>query len=130
MAFKFKPLSPAKDLCGGTNYSVMELHKMKCEPCEGIGFRLGKNEARKMLKEVKGWELGDNRITKKYKFRNFVQAMKFVNAVARLAEREQHHPDIKVHNWNRVTIDTWTHAVNGLSRNDFILAAKINRIKA
>lgn len=72
----------------------------------------------------------DEMLTKKFKFKNFVRAMKFANAVARLAEKDQHHPDIKVHNWNRVTIDTWTHAVDGLSRNDFILAAKINRIKA
>lgn len=108
----------------------MQLHKMKCQPCEGIGDKLSKDEAKNFLSKLKGWEMRDEMLTKKYKFRNFVQAMKFANAVARLAEREQHHPDIKVHNWNRVTIDIWTHAVGGLSRNDFILAAKINRIKA
>lgn len=119
-----------KNLFANVNYSVMELHKMRCEPCEGIGDKLSRKDAKKFLKKLRGWTMLGDMLTKKYKFRNFVQAMKFANAVARLAEREQHHPDIKVHNWNRVTIDTWTHAVNGLSRNDFILAAKINRIKA
>lgn len=108
----------------------MELHRMKCEPCEGIGDKFGRKEAGDMLKKVRGWTMHGEMLTRKYKFRNFLQAMKFANAVARLAEGEQHHPDIKIHNWNRVTIDTWTHAVDGLSRNDFILAAKINRIKA
>ena len=89
---------------------------------------MSRKEVRKHLKSMGKWELKGKMLVKYYKFRNFLQAMKFVNKIARLAEREQHHPDILIFSWNNVKISTYTHSINGLSLNDFILAAKINKI--
>jgi len=106
----------------------MDLTKKHCVPCEGGIPPMSKSEAEKYLKEVKGWQLVGNKIEKELKFKNFKQAMKFVNKVADLAEEEGHHPDILVYSWNKVKIMTYTHAIGGLSENDFILAAKIDKI--
>lgn len=79
-----------------------------------------------MLQQVSGWTMeGGSKITKTFTFKNFKQAMSFVNKVADLAEREGHHPDIEI-SWNKVTLTLWTHAIGGLSQNDFIVAAKVN----
>ena len=86
-----------------------------------------KKEAQDMLKKVKGWELNENEIRKAYKFKDFSESMKFVNMVANVAEEEGHHPDILI-SWNKVTLTLTTHAISGLSENDFILAAKIYKI--
>ena len=104
----------------------------KCIPCEGNEKPFSEKEARKYLKEVRMWKLEKNKvfkISREIKFRNFVSAMKFVNKVAGLAEREHHHPDMMIYSWNRLKITIYTHAIKGLSENDFILAAKINKIK-
>ena len=87
-------------------------------------------EIKDHLSELKeGWEVLENqKIVKKFKFEDFVKAMKFVNKVAVLAEEEGHHPDITIH-YNKVEITLWSHFVNGLSINDFIVAAKIDQIK-
>jgi len=106
----------------------MDLTKKHCVPCEGGIPPMSKNEAEKYLKEVKGWQLAGNKIEKNLKFRNFKHAMKFVNKVAELAEEEGHHPDILVYSWNKVKLMTYTHAIGGLSENDFILAAKIDKL--
>lgn len=83
-------------------------------------------EIEKYLPEVPGWEVLENKkIRREFKFKDFKDAMAFVNKVADLAEREGHHPDIFIHGWNKVRIDLATHAIGGLSENDFILAAKI-----
>ena len=66
-------------------------------------------------------------MTREFKFKDFVRAMKFVNKVAELAEEQGHHPDIHVH-YNNVTLELWTHDVDGLSENDFILAAKVDKL--
>ena len=110
----------------------MDLTIKKCVPCEGNIKPFSEKEAKKYLRDVKGWKLEKNKvlkISKEIKFRNFVLAMKYINKVAKLAEREQHHPDILIYSWNRVKVMTYTHAIGGLSENDFILAAKINKIK-
>ena len=91
---------------------------------------MGKDEAEKLLPEVTDWQLLDEEVLKlqrEFKFKNFVEAIEFVNKVADLAEQEGHHPDFKI-NWNKVTLTLYTHAINGLSENDFIMAAKINAI--
>ncbi len=106
----------------------MDLTKKHCVPCEGGVPPMGKDEAEKYLKEVKGWQLAGNKIEKYLKFKNFKQAMKFINKVADLAEEEGHHPDILVYSWNKVKLMTYTHAIDGLSENDFILAAKIDKL--
>lgn len=99
----------------------------KCVPCEGGTPSMPAEEARKHLAELKDWTLGDNRLNKQFKFADFVASMKFVNAVAALAEQEGHHPDITI-SYNKVGLVLWTHAVKGLSLNDFILAAKIDEL--
>jgi len=84
-------------------------------------------KAKKLLEKVDGWKLTDNEIQRIYRFKNFQKAIEFVNMVAKLSDDEGHHPDIKI-SWNKVTLTLTTHAINGLSENDFILAAKINKI--
>lgn len=85
------------------------------------------DEVGEYLKQVPGWtrDVPSTRIHKQFTFKNFVKAIEFVNKVAALAEEEGHHPDILV-NYAKVTLTLWTHAIGGLSENDFIVAAKIN----
>lgn len=88
-----------------------------------------REEAETYLGEIAGWNLIDDRqIEKNYRFKDFRAALRFVNRVGEIAEAEDHHPDILIHDWNRVRLTLSTHAINGLSGNDFILAAKIDQI--
>ncbi len=103
----------------------MSLREKKCVPCEGGSFGLSESEIRILLKQVQNWNLQKNILYKKFKFKDFLEAMRFVNQMAELAEKEGHHPDFKVH-YNQVEVSLWTHAINGLSENDFILASKID----
>ena len=105
------------------------LASKSCAPCRGGIPPLPEGEAAKYLPAVTGWTLeeGATRLHRRFEFRDFVEAMKFVNRVADLAERQGHHPDIAVH-WNRVDLMLWTHKIGGLHENDFILAARINRL--
>jgi len=77
---------------------------------------------------LEGWTLDGERLRRHLRFADFAGAMSFVNQVAALAEAEGHHPDFTVHDWNQVDVSTWTHSIGGLSENDFILAAKIDRL--
>ena len=104
---------------------MSDLAQKRCVPCEGGIPPLGKSEVEKLLAQLDGWSLDGKWITKEFSFKNFVTAMQFVNRVADVAEGEGHHPDIHIH-YNRVRFDIWTHAIDGLSENDFILAAKID----
>lgn len=108
---------------------MINLIQKKCVPCEGGVPTLTEEEIKKYMTELKeGWEVQDNiKIQKLFKFKDFKEAMVFVNKVADLAESEGHHPDINI-NYNKVDITLWTHAIGGLSENDFILAAKIDII--
>lgn len=90
---------------------------------------LKKEEAEEYIKQVKGWKSVDNTIEKNYKFGNFREAIAFINKVADVAEAENHHPDILLWSWNNVKLTFTTHAVKGLSKNDFALASKIDQIK-
>lgn len=106
----------------------MDLTKQKCVPCEGGTPPFTRAEAEARLAEIPSWNLvSDGEIKRAYKFRDFAEAIKFVNQVATLAEAEGHHPDITIA-YNQVILSLTTHAVGGLSINDFILAAKINEI--
>lgn len=107
---------------------MSDLTERRCVPCEGGVPALQKAEVERLLAQVSGWSFSGKWIAKEFKFKNFVEAMKFVNRVADLAEGEGHHPDIHIH-YNRVRFDIWTHAIDGLSENDFILAAKIDALK-
>ena len=106
----------------------MDLAKKSCVPCEGGTKPMGKTEAAKYLRLVDKWGLNGSKITREIKFKNFKQALSFVDRVGAIAESEGHHPDIYLHSWNRVRLTLYTHAIGGLSVNDFILAAKINNI--
>lgn len=106
----------------------MELHEKKCVPCERGGAPLLDIEVRKNLEKISGWKLNGKKIERGFVFKNFIEAMKFVNKIAELAESEGHHPDFQIH-WNKVLLELWTHSMGGLSENDFIVAAKINNIK-
>ncbi|MEN9561337.1 MAG: hypothetical protein RIQ56_610 [Candidatus Parcubacteria bacterium] len=109
---------------------MSSLLKKKCKPCEEGGPPLTLTEAKKLLKEIPEWKLStDGRgISRKFDFRDFIDAIVFVNDVAQLAEEEGHHPNIFIHDYNKVQIELTTNAINGLSENDFILAAKINAL--
>ena len=89
-------------------------------------------EAAKYLEQVPGWQLVDDahHIRRDWRMKNFVAAIDFFNKVAALAEQEQHHPDLHLTNYRDVRIEIYTHAIGGLSENDFILAAKIDQIRA
>jgi 4a-hydroxytetrahydrobiopterin dehydratase len=109
---------------------MSDLAKKKCIPCEGNVPPLTLEEAQKLLKEVDDWMLLDEGrlIAKSFRFKNFQETMAFVNKVAAVAEEEGHHPDMTV-SYNNVAVELMTHAIGGLSENDFILAAKIDRVK-
>jgi len=100
-----------------------------CVPCRGGVPPLSEDAARDLVARTAGWSLAVSatRLTRHFEFRDFVEAMKFVNRVADVAEAEGHHPDIAIH-WNRVDLTLWTHKIDGLHENDFILAAKIDRL--
>lgn len=98
-----------------------------CVACEGGTPPLPAAQAQALLAEVPGWDLADQTLSRKFRFKDFQEAMAFVNRVAALAEAEGHHPDFSI-SWTRVRLDLTTHAIKGLSENDFILAAKINEL--
>ena len=108
---------------------MSELAKKRCAPCEGGTNPLPREEVEKYAPETPGWILNENAksIGREFKFRNFMDAMEFVSQVADIAEGENHHPDIHIF-YNRVKLELSTHAIEGLSENDFILAAKINAL--
>lgn len=103
-----------------------------CVPCEGGMPPATKDEAEILLKQVSGWSLSADAksITKKFTCKDFKAALAFVDQVGKIAESEGHHPDIHLTNYKFVTIDLSTHAIGGLSQNDFIMAAKIDAIGA
>jgi 4a-hydroxytetrahydrobiopterin dehydratase len=105
----------------------MALTDKKCVPCEGGVEPFDDAKTGEMLKQIPGWDVSKGHLYRQFKFKNFVENMVFINKVADLAEAERHHPDFCVH-YNRVEFDIWTHAIGGLSENDFILAAKISEL--
>lgn len=106
---------------------MTELAKQKCEPCSGSVPPMPQNDIDKHLKELIGWQQKDHKIYKRFTFKNFGHLMEFVNKMADLAEEEGHHPDFSV-SYNKLDITLYTHKINGLSKNDFILAAKIEKL--
>jgi 4a-hydroxytetrahydrobiopterin dehydratase len=110
--------------------SSCDLSAKKCVPCEGGVPKYSATEAEAQIAALPGWRLTHdaNRIRRDWKLRNFRDGIKLLNNVAALAEREQHHPDLHLEGYRHVWIEIYTHAVGGLSENDFILAAKIDGI--
>lgn len=107
----------------------MSLADKRCVPCEGGVFPLAREEAETFLAQVDDWKLSHDatKISKEFKCKNFAEAMAFAHKVASIAEAEGHHPDLHI-SWGRVGVDITTHAIGGLSENDFILAAKIDAL--
>ncbi len=107
----------------------MDFTKQRCVPCEGGIPAKTPAEVDEALRSLDGWDARDGKklIHKHYRFADFAGAMRFVNALAALAESEGHHPDFAVH-WNAVDVTLWTHAIGGLSENDFIVAAKLDAL--
>ncbi len=110
--------------------STAELVQKKCLPCEGGVEPCSINEAKEQLKELSGWYLTHNgqRIRKDWKVKHFMAGIDFFNKCAAIAEEDQHHPDLHIEGYRNVAVEIWTHAIGGLSENDFILAAKIDQI--
>ena len=109
-----------------------ELIKKKCLPCEGNTIPFDISEIHKYQKKVDGWDiLRDKKkvffLNKKFEFKNFQESQKFINKVSSISEEENHHPDISF-GWGYAEIKITTHAIEGLSENDFILAAKIDQL--
>jgi len=107
--------------------AVCDLAKGHCKPCEGGVPPLTEAEVKANLAELKGWEVVNGFIAKTYPFKNYYETMAFVNAVAWISHREDHHPDMEV-GYNKCTVRYITHAIGGLSENDFICAAKIDAL--
>jgi 4a-hydroxytetrahydrobiopterin dehydratase len=105
----------------------MDLASRKCVPRKGAEYKLKPDQVKTLLGELTGWEVKDDKVTKTFTFKDFVTAMEFLNRVAEVAEAEAHHPDFSVH-YNRVDFEISTHDVDGLSDNDFIMAAKIDAL--
>lgn len=104
------------------------LLKKICVPCEDKNLKpLSREDVQDYLDEISGWVLDKDAkiISKEYKFRDFIGAINFVERVADVAEMEGHHPDIHIH-YNKVLLELWTHSIDGLSENDFIVATKID----
>ena len=111
---------------------MTDLLNKKCLPCEGGVVRFDISEIHKYQKKIDGWEIIKNEkniyfLEKNFNFKNFKESQKFVNEVGKLSEEEGHHPDI-FFGWGYAKINITTHAIKGLSENDFILAAKIDKI--
>jgi 4a-hydroxytetrahydrobiopterin dehydratase len=106
------------------------LYQKHCVPCEGSVPALTRPKNLEFLKEVNQWQLiGDSALEKILLFKDFKEAIAFINKVAEIAEEEGHHPDMLLFGWNKLKISLSTHSIDGLSDNDFILASKIDQIK-
>ena len=106
---------------------MSELASKNCVPCRGGVPPLAGKELEALARQVPEWKVVDgHHITRAFKFKNFVDALAFVNKVGALAEQQGHHPDIFLA-WGKAEVTTWTHSINGLSESDFILAAKIDQ---
>jgi 4a-hydroxytetrahydrobiopterin dehydratase len=110
--------------------AASDLTRKRCAPCEGGVPALGPEQVGGYLAALPGWTLtaDGRRIRREWRAKDFEAALAFFNRVGRLAEEEGHHPDLHLTSYRNVAIEIWTHAVGGLSENDFILAAKIDTL--
>lgn len=113
-----------------TVQSAEQLTAKKCVPCEGGVPKYSLGQATEQVAKLNGWALTHHgeRIQKNWTMKHFMAGIEFLNAVAKLAEDDQHHPDLHLAGYRNVTIEIYTHAIGGLSENDFILAAKIDEL--
>jgi 4a-hydroxytetrahydrobiopterin dehydratase len=110
--------------------SAEQLTRKRCLPCEGGVEPYTLEQSKSQLAQLDGWRLTHDgqRIRKDWRVKNFMAAMRFFSACAELAEEDNHHPDLHVEGYRNVWVELWTHAIGGLSENDFILAAKIDKL--
>jgi 4a-hydroxytetrahydrobiopterin dehydratase len=110
--------------------TAMDYAKKKCVPCEGGVAVFPPAQVEEGLRSLAGWEAqdGHRKLHKQIRFRDFREAIRFVNALADLAEAEGHHPDFAVH-FRTVDVTLWTHAVGGITENDLIVAAKLDELQ-
>lgn len=106
---------------------IEELVRKKCAPCEGGVAPLTDAQIAPLLKGLSGWQRDGRKIAKEFKFKDHYQTQAFANAVMWVSHREDHHPDLGV-GYNTVKVEYWTHAIDGLSENDFICAAKVDTL--
>lgn len=113
-----------------TAHETDQLAQKKCLPCEGGVPRLDQTQAGKLADQLSGWSIirDGSRIRKEWVVRHFRDALIFFQRVGEIAEKEGHHPDLHLEGFRNVAIEIWTHAIGGLSENDFILAAKIDQL--
>lgn len=103
------------------------LADQRCVPCQGGTPPLTREQFAPLLAQLDGWQIEQDRmLIKGFRFKNFVEAVNFVNVITPIAEAENHHPDLRVA-WGQVRVELWTHKINGLSEADFVMAAKIDR---
>jgi len=111
-----------------TEEEICSLADRECVPCRGGVPKLTAEECAPLLAQLSGWQVIDqHHLTKSYGFPDFMSGLAFVIRVAEVAERNGHHPDLHLA-WGRVTIDVWTHKIDGLTESDFILAAKCDAV--
>jgi len=103
------------------------LSQKKCLPCEGGVDPMSETEIQTMMSNFPDWEFTNGRLTRKWELKNHYEAMAFVNAIAWISHKENHHPYITV-GYRDVLVEYWTHAIDGISENDFICAAKVDEI--
>ena len=110
--------------------STAELVQKKCVPCEGGVPKYTLEQSQAQTKNLSGWRLTQDgqRIRKDWVVKNFMAGIKFFERVAQVAEQDGHHPDLHLESYRKLWIELWTHAIGGLSENDFILAAKIDQL--
>ncbi len=95
---------------------------------DGTAPALTEQQVQDNLRQVPGWSVENGKLARDVKVKNFKEALALVNRLGDLAEQENHHPDICIHSWNHVRLELYTHTVQGLSENDFIMAAKFNQL--
>ena len=106
---------------------MSDLVKKHCKPCEGNVAPYNADQTKEILKQLKAWIVEDGKLVKLYMFNNYYETMAFVNALAWISHREDHHPDLQV-GYNKCRVEYSTHAIGGLSENDFICAAKADAL--
>ena len=106
---------------------VCDLAAKQCKPCEGGTPLVPPDEAGRLLEGLPGWELAEGAVRKRFEFKNYGQTMAFVNAVAWIAQSQGHHPDLEV-SYRSCRVSYSTHAIGGLSENDFICAARVEAL--
>ena len=109
---------------------TIPLTQKKCEPCEGKTQPFTKQQAQDYLNQTPGWQMDEagKTISRQFITKNFIEAVNFIQKIAQVAESENHHPDIHLTGYRKLKVDLSTHAIGGLSENDFIVAAKIDEL--